>query len=330
MDDKLSTLTTTLDAASDRMRSGRHAADRIWPTGFGALDPAIGGGLRSGSLVLLAGPAGLGKTTFALQVCRNVVRLGRPILYFSYEHEAEDLLAKLVSLEAGELDDSDQARLSAIQEAFDALEGGTIEQRLDGVPYANQALGVVRDYSPLLFVHRSTGSSTGLAAIRDAAEAVQRESGVMPLIVVDYLQKVHVPHAPAEEEERSTVVVEGLKDLAIDLSAPVLAVVAADKVGMEPGRRMRLNHLRGSSALAYEADIVMVLNSKFDIVARHHLTYDLGNAERFREWAVVTVEKNRFGRSLELEYRKRFDQGRFETTGRRISEQLVDERVFME
>ena len=32
--------------------------------------------------------------------------------------------------------------------------------------------------------------------------------------------------------------------------------------------------MRGSSALAYEADVVLVLNNKFDIVARHHLTYD--------------------------------------------------------
>ena len=63
---------------------------------------------------------------------------------------------------------------------------------------------------------------------------------------------------------------------------------------------------------------MLVLNNKFDIVARHHLIYDLGNAERFREYAVLTLEKNRFGRDgVELQYRTRFDQGRFEPEGRR-------------
>jgi replicative DNA helicase len=178
-------------------------------------------------------------------------------------------------------------------------------------------------------VHRSTGTSTDLTAIRQAVDDTHQAVGATPMVVVDYLQKVLVPNGPAEESERTTTVVEGLKDLAIDRSVPVLAIVAADKAGIEIGKRMRVGHLRGSSALAYEADVVLVLNNKFDIVARHHLTYNLGNAERFREWAVLSIEKNRFGRDgIELEYRKRFDQGRFESTGQAVAEQLVDERIF--
>ena len=111
---------------------------------------------------------------------------------------------------------------------------------------------------------------------------------------------------------------EGLKDLAIDIGAPVLAIVAAEKEALKTGTPHALRHLRGSSALAYEADVVLVLNNKVDIVARHHLIYDLGNTERFREWAILGIEKNRFGRDgIELEYKKRFEQGRFEPEGRR-------------
>lgn len=331
MDPKLSTISTSLTRADERMRTGRHAAERLWPTGFGGLDPVIGGGLRSGGLVLLAGPHGLGKTTFALQVCRNVVRAGRPVVYFSYEHDAEDLTEKLVAMEAGEIDESNQARLTAVREAFDATDGGALEERLQSVPGALEALARVRKYSDLLYVHRSTGTSTDLLSMRETIDAVHLEAGTVPLVVVDYLQKVLVPDGPADELEQTTTIVEGLKDLAIDISAPVLAIVAADKTALESGTRMRVNHLRGSSALAYEADVVIVLNSKFDIVARHHLTYNLGNAERFREWAVLSVEKNRFGRDgIELEFQKRFDQGRFESEGRAVSEQLIDERVFVE
>ena len=331
VDQKLDTIANVLTRTDDRLRVGAHAADRVWPSGFAGLDAVLGGGLRSGGLCLLGGPQGLGKTTFALQLARNVARGGRPVLYFSYELDAEDLLEKLLALEAGEADDSNSARLTALRSAIDAVAGGSLEERLGQLPAGEEALRRVRKYADLLHVHRSTGTSTDLAAIRAALSATRHLTAQSPLVVVDYLQKVLVPNGPAEETERTTTVVEGLKDLAIDASLPVLAIVAADKAGIDTGRRMRVNHLRGSSALGYEADVVLILNDKYDIVARHHLTYNRGNAERFREWAVLSVEKNRFGRDgVELEFHKRFDQGRFESEGRRVAEQLVDERIFTE
>jgi replicative DNA helicase len=331
VDDKLSTLGATLARTEQRMRGDGHAEVRLWPTGFGALDPVIGGGLRAGSLVLLAGAQGLGKTTFAVQVCRTVARTGRPVLYFSYEHEPEDLVQKLVAMEAGEKDDTHQVKLTAIREAFDDTAATSLEERLESVPGALRALEEVRTYADMLFVHRSTGSRTDLAAMRARIDEVREATGTTPMVVVDYLQKVLVPGGPTDEVERSTAVVEGLKDLAIDIAAPVLAVVAADKQALRSGTRMRTHHLRGSSALAYEADVILVLSTKFDVVARHHLTYDLGNAERFRQWAVLSVEKSRFGPDgVDLEYRKRFEQGRFEPDGREVSEQLIDDRVFLE
>ena len=70
---------------------------------------------------------------------------------------------------------------------------------------------------------------------------------------------------------------------------------------------------------------------KFDVVARHHLVYNTGNVERYKHWAVLSIEKNRSGKtSVDMEFFKRFDQARFETDGRIVSEQLVDERVFVE
>ena len=43
------------------------------------------------------------------------------------------------------------------------------------------------------------------------------------------------------------------------------------------------------------------------------------------------MENNRNGRAgIDLEFLKRFDQCRFETSGRKVVEQLVDERVFLE
>ncbi len=329
VDHQLMTVGASLARSDERMLTGRNAAGRVWKTGFAGLDPLIGGGMRAGSLLLLAGPQGLGKSTFALQMARNNAATGRPVLYFSYEHDAEDLTQKLIAMEAGELDESDQVRVNSIRSIFDDLWVSSLEHRLESVPSGVDALKRVEHYSEHLFVHRSTGTRTDLPAIQEAIDAVRQHAGTTPLVVVDYLQKVKSTHP--DEEARSTEVVEGLKDLAIDIGAPVLAIAAADKDALRTGKRMRASDLRGSSALAYEADVVMVLNNKYDIVARHHLTYDLTNAERFKDFAVLTVEKNRFGRDgVTLQFRTRFDQGRFEPEGFEVKEQLIDERVFRE
>lgn len=312
------------------MLSGRNAAGRVWKTGFGGLDPAIGGGFRAGSLILLAGPQGLGKSTFAMQIARNIAAAGRPIVYFSYEHDPEELTQKLIAMEAGEVDESDQVRLTHIRGVFDDLWVSSLEHRLQSVPGGPAALDRVSAYAESLHLHRSTGTRTGLDEIQAIATSVRESTGVSPFVVVDYLQKVKTSPG-LDDEERSTQIVEGLKDLAIDLGAPILAIAAADKGALGAGQRMRAGHLRGSSALAYEADILMVLNNKFDIVARHHLTYDLSNAERFRDYAVLTLEKNRFGRDgVVLQYRTRFDQARFSPEGSEVKEQLIDDRVFRE
>ncbi|MDR7255606.1 replicative DNA helicase [Nocardioides sp. BE266] len=329
MDHQLTTVGASLARSDERMLTGRNAAGRVWKTGFAGLDPLIGGGMRAGSLLLLAGPQGLGKSTFALQMARNNAATGRPVLYFSYEHDAEDITQKLIAMEAGELDESDQVRVNSIRSIFDDLWVSSLEHRLESIPSGIDALKRVEHYSEHLFVHRSTGTRTDLAAIQATIESVRQATGTMPLVVVDYLQKVKSQHT--DEQLRSTEIVEGLKDLAIDISAPVLAIAAAEKDALRSGKRMRASDLRGSSALAYEADVVMVLNNKYDIVARHHLTYDLTNAERFKDFAVLTIEKNRFGRDgVTLQFRTRFDQGRYDPEGFEVKEQLIDERVFRE
>jgi replicative DNA helicase len=45
----------------------------------------------------------------------------------------------------------------------------------------------------------------------------------------------------------------------------------------------------------------------------------------------VSLEKNRSGVApVDMEFRKRFDQGRFETDGKLVAERLVDERIYTE
>src|SRR3978361_662682 len=103
MDFKLTSLSAVLERADNRLRSPDSGV-RLWPTGFPLLDEAIGGGFRSGTLNLIAGPQGQGKTMFALQAARAAVKEGRSCVFFSYELEADALVQRLVSMEAGEMD----------------------------------------------------------------------------------------------------------------------------------------------------------------------------------------------------------------------------------
>ena len=58
--------------------------DRI-PTGFKELDRVLGDGIVAGSLVLVGGDPGIGKSTLLLQVCRQLAADGKKVLYISGE-----------------------------------------------------------------------------------------------------------------------------------------------------------------------------------------------------------------------------------------------------
>jgi replicative DNA helicase len=333
VDSKLQSLSDVLQRAEARLTGRADPESRVWPTGFDPLDHHLTGGFRAGELVLLAGPQGLGKTTWALQAGRNLARSGRQVAYFCFEHDPQSLLERLVALEAGEVGGYDAPDLRHIRVAFEAQDRRSVDlaHRLDDHKGGAEAVERVRAYSERYHLHRSSGRSTSVEVITDVVEGIRESTGAAPLVVVDYLQKLHVPGGSMIEDERITVAVEGLKDLALDHHVPVLAIAAGDKEGIASGRRMRSSHLRGSSALAYEADTLLILNNKFDVVARHHLVYDLASAEKFRAWAVLTIEKNRSGLDkIDMEFRTRFDHGRFEQDGGLVKEQLIDERVFTE
>ena len=59
-------------------------------TGFDELDRVLGGGLVKGSLILLGGEPGIGKSTLILQICNKVKGDGQ-VLYVSGEESAEQI-----------------------------------------------------------------------------------------------------------------------------------------------------------------------------------------------------------------------------------------------
>ena len=66
------------------------ASPRI-PSGEGELDRVLGGGFVHGSVILLGGDPGVGKSTLALQIAGGLAAAGHSVLYVSGEESAEQI-----------------------------------------------------------------------------------------------------------------------------------------------------------------------------------------------------------------------------------------------
>ena len=60
-------------------------------SGIDELDRVLGGGVMKGSLTLIGGDPGIGKSTLLLQVCRNMSAAGHKVLYVSGEESAAQI-----------------------------------------------------------------------------------------------------------------------------------------------------------------------------------------------------------------------------------------------
>lgn len=94
--------------------------DRIG-TGFGELDRVLGSGIVGGSLVLVGGDPGIGKSTLLLQVCRNLAQSGKKVLYISGEESLKQikLRAARIGQVTGELSFLCETNLDVIQEVLE-------------------------------------------------------------------------------------------------------------------------------------------------------------------------------------------------------------------
>ena len=91
-------------------------------TDFKELNRVLGGGIVNGSLVLVGGDPGIGKSTLLLQVCKNVCKDGNKVLYISGEESLQQI--KLRANRMGEFSD----KLSLLCETSLNVIRGVIEK----------------------------------------------------------------------------------------------------------------------------------------------------------------------------------------------------------
>ena len=318
-------VTSLLAALESLDEGGEHL--KPFATGFRLLDVVLEGGFRTHDLVVVGGKPGVGKTIATLQWARNMALAGRRTVFACYEHDEHELLARLLLIEIGELPRPDDlSELPRIRSAVRQFSAGRLplEQLLSQGIMVRAAYQRVREYSEKLSLVRASGAHTDL----DELAAMVPMETEPTVLIVDYLQKVATPGVEWEEAKHVTYLTEGLKEIALQRPATVIAISAAADPSLVT-RRMRAHHLRGAAALAYEADVIMMLNEKLTSVSRVHLTYGPSKAALFERQVLFSIEKNRGGPAgTDLEFTKDFTHFRFEPEGSHVEERLIDDHLY--
>jgi replicative DNA helicase len=209
------------------------------PTGFVDFD-RMTAGLQHSDLIILAARPSMGKTTFALNIARNVaVEQKIPVFVFSFEMSKEQLALKLLCSEAGV--DNQRIRTGTLMD--------------NDWPRLSHALGRLSDCN--IFID----DSPGLMAldIRSRARRVKAENG-LGLIVIDYLQLMQSRSRSENRQQEVSEISRSLKSLARELNVPVMALSQLSRaVEQRTDKKPYLADLRESGALEQDADLVAFL-----------------------------------------------------------------------
>ncbi len=209
------------------------------PTGISELDRMITG-LNKSDLIILGARPGMGKTSFALNIARNVaVNSGKTVCFFSLEMSRDQLAQRLLSSEAAIK--SEKLRTGDLQpEEWTRLQqaGGQLsktELYLDETP--------------------------GITVAEMMAKLRRRKK--CDLVIIDYLGLV-ASDAKNKNENRVQQVSEitrSLKIMAKELKIPVIACAQLSRGTETKGKSHKpaLSDLRDSGSIEQDADIVLFL-----------------------------------------------------------------------
>ena len=113
-------------SASPPVRLKNITAESVtrWPTGIPELDFVLGGGIVPGSMTLIGGEPGIGKSTLLLQAAARLENAGRTVLYASGEESPDQIRLRADRLieDAGPVHVLGETRLEAILDAAARVE----------------------------------------------------------------------------------------------------------------------------------------------------------------------------------------------------------------
>ena len=146
-------------------------------TGFDEFDRVLGGGIVPGSMVLLGGEPGIGKSTLLLQAAARVARLIGPVLYASGEESEHQVKSRADRLKIGD------APLYLLAETC-------LERILDEVKRLNPALLIV-DSIQTVFSLKLQSAPGSIGQVREAATHLlfTAKGNNLPTFLVGHITK---------------------------------------------------------------------------------------------------------------------------------------------
>jgi DNA repair protein RadA/Sms len=144
---------------------------------MGELNRVLGGGIVPGSVVLISGDPGIGKSTLLLQVSSLLVRQGGPVLYVSGEESVQQ-----IKMRADRLGISDD-QLYVLSEI-------NLEQIVSHIERLNPHLAVV-DSIQSVYTEELTSAAGGVSQVKGCAATLlqlAKASGV-PIFIVGHVTK---------------------------------------------------------------------------------------------------------------------------------------------
>jgi len=146
-------------------------------TGIAELDRVLGGGLVPGSVVLLGGEPGIGKSTLALQLAQRLGARGLPVLYVTGEESLEQ-----VRLRASRLGEIGPALVAIAETRVEALSGPWREL---------QPALVIVDSIQTLRTERIESAPGSVAQVRESAAllAATAKAHRAALLIVGHVTK---------------------------------------------------------------------------------------------------------------------------------------------
>ncbi|GII95739.1 replicative DNA helicase [Sinosporangium siamense] len=232
-------LSETLDLI--KARAAAPDDSTAMPTGFEDFDALTAGGLRPGSLTVIASRPGMGRSTLMADICRhNALAKGRPVAVWTFEEEAHDFTVRLLST---------QARVAR----HSMLSGALVEDDWTRIAKARGQI----EAAPL---HLSTPSSLTMAQFADEAAELVATRGVR-LIAIDGIHDIRPERRRDLHGRKDGTAVQELKTLARDLKVAVLVTSHLKRAPKQVvDKRPHVDDLRDSDAIAYGADLLVLLH----------------------------------------------------------------------
>lgn len=146
-------------------------------TGIGELDTPLGGGIVAGSLILIGGDPGVGKSTLLLMAAERLARKGLPVLYVSGEESAAQ-----VRLRAERLGFGASGMLILAETDFDAVEGALREVK---------PIVAILDSVQTITLATAAGAPGSIAQVREVAHRAMllAKSTGIALFLVGHINK---------------------------------------------------------------------------------------------------------------------------------------------